>query len=113
MGPPRVPGVSSYVAPSRAAQKNWALDAAEAPTAATTSAPFSRSERLWLKLLSESVGLERPPANPAFAAGLPAIPLPGCLNAEADARRRRLLDEQLVRSLAPTEYERAAAAHMS
>ena len=57
-------------------------------------APFTIGERHWLKLLSDSVGLERPRATSSFADKLPAIPLPGCFDADA-ARRLREIDERM------------------
>ena len=87
--------------PTRAA-KGWALDSSPAEVA-----PFTIGERHWLKLLSDSVGLERPRATSSFADKLPAIPLPGCFDADADARRLREIDERMGQMFGPTKAELA------
>ena len=87
--------------PTRAA-KGWALGASPAEVA-----PFTIGERHWLKLLSDSVGLERPRATSSFADKLPAIPLPGCFDADADARRLREIDERMGQMFGPTKAELA------
>ena len=87
--------------PTRAA-KGWALGSSPAEVA-----PFTIGERHWLKLLSDSVGLERPRATSSFADKLPAIPLPGCFDADADARRLREIDERMGQMFGPTKAELA------
>ena len=87
--------------PTRAA-KGWALGASPAEVA-----PFTIGERHWLKLLSDSVGLERPRATSSLADKLPAIPLPGCFDADADARRLREIDERMGQMFGPTKAELA------
>ena len=87
--------------PTRAA-KGWALDSSPAEVA-----PFTIGERHWLKLLSDSVGLERPRATSSLADKLPAIPLPGCFDADADARRLREIDERMGQMFGPTKAELA------
>ena len=89
--------------PTRAS-KGWALGASPAEV---NTAPFTIGERHWLKLLSDSVGLERPRATSSFADKLPAIPLPGCFDADADARRLREIDERMGQMFGPTKAELA------